>query len=198
MQFKPTPVRKHPPAKVLLATALLLAVVAFFDWLTNREMAFFIFYFLPIATAAWAYSTRAGVITALISITVWLADDIALLSGNGISTRYSSWFVQGWNTGTRLVAFLTVALLVGWGRRKLERERKLREELMVAQSRIEKLSSLLRVCTCCQRVSDDDGQWTSLDRYLKSHSRTNVENQVCPDCGNRMRQAQEIGTSNRA
>lgn len=195
MNFHPTPVRKHPPLLVFTVALMALLLVALADFVSHREMGFFVFYFLPITIAAWGLSGRAGVLFAVLAIALWLGDDIALFSGKGIHLHYSTWFYELWNAAVRFAAFIIIALLVTWNRCKLEDERRLRGELIRAAGQVDQLTNLLPVCTCCRKVRDDDGRWQPFETYLKTHTQTGVDDRICPECGEKLRRATREATA---
>jgi DNA-binding response OmpR family regulator len=59
--------------------------------------------------------------------------------------------------------------------RVAERILGLREELLA-------LEGLLSVCSYCKRMRNDEGKWSSLERYVEQHSAAEFSHGVCPDC----------------
>ena len=51
----------------------------------------------------------------------------------------------------------------------------LREELLA-------LEGLLAVCSYCKRMRNDEGEWSSLERYIERHSKVEFTDGVCPEC----------------
>lgn len=96
----------------------LLGVVGLLDYVTGHELAFSLFYMLPIALLAWFTNGVLGVVMALASAGVWLIADI--FDG----ATYSSPFIYVWNTLIRLGFFLLAVLLLRLGK-ALEREKTL-------------------------------------------------------------------------
>ncbi|HSA02429.1 MAG TPA: PAS domain S-box protein [Candidatus Paceibacterota bacterium] len=72
-------------------------------------------------------------------------------------------------------------------RKQLEAEReKLIQELQQALANVKTLSGLLPVCASCKKVRDDNGYWSQLESYLKSHSDVLITHGICPDCIKRL------------
>jgi signal transduction histidine kinase len=87
-----------------VGAAVLLAAITWVDYVTGYEFGFFIFYFIPVALAAWHGSRNAGVIFALASGVCWYVSDRLSLH------PYSNALLIYWETLMRMVSFLTTAL----------------------------------------------------------------------------------------
>lgn len=66
-------------------------------------------------------------------------------------------------------------------REEEERERLL-GQLQEAMSKVKTLRGLLPMCSCCQKVRDDAGQWRELEVYVQAHSEANFKQDLCPSC----------------
>ena len=97
----------------------LTGVVGLLDFLTGYEIAFSLFYLMPITLVTWFTNRWLGIIASLTSAGVWLIADV--LAGH----TYSQLFIYIWNTIIRLGFFLIVTFLLSTLRRVLERERAL-------------------------------------------------------------------------
>ena len=94
--------------KLALATVgfALIVTVGVIDFLTGFEIAFSLFYLIPISLVTWCAGNRLGFAAAITSALVWYIVDIA--SGH----VYSSSAVRYWNTSIRVsFFFITMALL---------------------------------------------------------------------------------------
>jgi signal transduction histidine kinase len=103
-----------------VGAAVLLAVVAWLDYVTGYELGFFVFYFVPVALAAWYGTRRAGLAVAVAAGLCWYLSD--RLSHH----PYSNALLIYWETFMRLVSFLTTALTLSQIRSDLRK----REELL--------------------------------------------------------------------
>ncbi len=85
---------------------VLLALVAYIDWLTGPWLSMIIFYLLPVALLTWFVGRPAGVVTAVVAAVVWFC--VALHS------RQSTLSVElvVWNAFMRLATLLVVVQLV--------------------------------------------------------------------------------------
>jgi hypothetical protein len=62
-----------------------------------------------------------------------------------------------------------------------ERER-LIVELREALERVTQLEGLLPICSGCRSVHDEQGRWTSMEKYLAAHTPVAFTHGICPDC----------------
>jgi diguanylate cyclase (GGDEF)-like protein len=94
------------PQDIVLALAL--ALVFFFfavDYVTGIEIAVFLFYWIPIALAAWRGGRRAGVLIAVLCDLAYIAANYRIASVSGPLVLY-------WNAAIRLGSYVITALLV--------------------------------------------------------------------------------------
>ncbi len=95
----------------------LVAVVGIIDFLTGYELAFSLFYLLPVALVARYAGTKLGVVIAVVSGLCWFAADS--LAGH----PYSHPALLYLNSVIRFFVFLIVALLVSALKKAHEHER---------------------------------------------------------------------------
>lgn len=110
---------RQPKPLTLAALLLLVGLVGWTDYLTGTEIAFSVFYFLPIAGASYFVGSRAGLGVAAVSALIWLIADV--LGGHA----YSSTSLAVWNTTNRLVSFSILAALLLALRRGYDHQREL-------------------------------------------------------------------------
>ena len=63
----------------------------------------------------------------------------------------------------------------------LEREG-LIAKLRDALEEVKLLSGLLSICASCKKITNERGDWETLESYLQSHSQAKFSHGVCPDC----------------
>jgi len=98
---------------------IIVFIVGLIDYSTGPEIAFSIFYLLPISITAWYAGRRSGIAISFLSGVIWLAADII------DSHRYSNDLIQYWNASVRLGIFLVVAFLVSKMNEILQHEKTL-------------------------------------------------------------------------
>lgn len=160
----------------LTIAAILLSVVGALDYVTGRELGFFVFYFLPIAVAAWYCGTRMALLFALAATIVWFTVECF----NGFP--FSSELFRYWNAGVRLVAFVVIGLVMSRIRVAMDREKELNEELSQRIAEVKQLSGLLPICASCKNIRDDKGYWHQVESYVRQHSDAKFSHSICPVC----------------
>ena len=113
---------------ILVVIALSVLVLGFMDYATGYEFGFFVFYFLPIAIAAWRVGSTGSYLISIQSSIVWFLADIYS------SHSYTSLFFVFWNTIIRLFSFLIIAYATSKIRFLLVEERKTAKALRDALS----------------------------------------------------------------
>lgn len=143
-----------------------LTLVGWLDYVTSYEISLSIFYYVPIAYAAWnlgrGWSFGFGVLCA-VTLT-W----IEVASGR----HYSHEWIIAERLLMRLLSFSFVAFSFNYFRQSLARERE----------KVRRLEGMLTFCNCCRKVSDDEGNWTQLDVYLRENTEVKPQTKLCPTC----------------
>jgi diguanylate cyclase (GGDEF)-like protein len=103
---------------VFLCVVLVL-LIGVIDYQTGYELAFSLFYLIPICLATWVSGRDMGLLLSILSACAWYVADV--LSGQ----IYSSPLIYLWNTGIRLGFFAVVAYLLAALHEALEQERNL-------------------------------------------------------------------------
>ncbi len=98
---------------------VLIGVIGILDFLTGYEIAFSLFYVIPISLITWFTGRRLGLLASLISAIVWLVADIT--SGH----LYSHPFIPLWNSLLGLSFFVIITLLLSELESTLEHEKQL-------------------------------------------------------------------------
>jgi hypothetical protein len=159
---------------------LLLLLVDGVDYLTDREVSFFVFYFLPIAFVSWHTNRKVATFFAIVVTGNWLV--INYLEG----TSYSHWFIPYWNAGVRLVAFLIIALAFAFIKQQLRQEQQLNQELSAALAEVKRLSGFLPICASCKKIRNDHGSWEQIEMYIRDRSEAEFTHSLCPECMHRI------------
>ena len=111
--------RRSTKPLLVLAGIVLLAGIGVLDVLTGYEVAFSLFYLLPIAGVAWFVGEAMGIAFAVVGAALWLIADAA--AGH----VYSHVAVIYWNSAIRFGFFLIVTLLLAAFHRSFLHEREL-------------------------------------------------------------------------
>ena len=97
----------------------LIGVIGVTDFLTGYELAFSVFYVIPIAIVTWSMGRQLGLVTSLVSAFVWLGADL------GTGHIYTHPLIPVWNTLIRLAFFVLITMLLSALSSATEREREL-------------------------------------------------------------------------
>ena len=171
---------KHNPFSkgnsILVVIALSVLALGYIDYATGYEFGFFVFYFLPIAIAAWKLGFTSSCLISFLSSIVWFLADLHS------SHLYSSIAFGLWNTIIRLFSFLIIAYATSKIRLLLAKERETTQALRDALSQIKTLSGLIPICASCKKIRDDKGYWNQLEAFIQEHSEAEFSHGFCPDC----------------
>jgi K+-sensing histidine kinase KdpD len=107
---------------VKVASLAVLVSIGWLDYITGYEIGFFIFYFIPVAIAAWYCGTKDGIFISVLSAVCWFISD------RFTHHPYSRAYFIYWEMFIRLISFLTTAMTLS----KI-RELVLNEERMIAE-----------------------------------------------------------------
>ncbi len=108
--------KRGQPFKVLMGVAL-IGAIGFIDTITGYELAFSLFYVMPISLVTWLIGRRSGIVAAIGSALVWLWADV--VSGHS----YLNPLIPLWNTAIRFSFFVIIVVLLSALRNALEREK---------------------------------------------------------------------------
>ncbi len=154
-----------------------VALVAVVDYAGGHEMDVFVFYFLPVAVAAWSSSRPLAYAVAFLCAFAWLAMDH--LSGHIYVQPANMW----WNAGVRLLSFLLIGYDVARIRVHLDRERQAARQVM---NELQTLCGLIPICASCKKIRDDQGNWRQLEQFIETHSDARVTHGLCKACADMM------------
>ena len=115
---------------VMLFSIVVLLSLGWLDNLTGYEFGFFIFYFIPVAIAAWYGGRKEGIAMAVCAAICWYISD--RLTHHPYSRAY---FIY-WETFMRLISFLTTSLTLSRIRDLVLNEEKLLAELLAARDEL--------------------------------------------------------------
>jgi K+-sensing histidine kinase KdpD len=152
--------------RLLLICCLIIApIVLAADYLTGPLIRFPILYLVPIVLAAWSNNLRWGLVFAVamplvhLSFTKFWITPFRLIDATI-------------NTSIRIIVFVGFAYLanrVAVQKRQLEKE-------------VQTLEGILPICSFCKKIRNQDGNWESIESYIKKNSEAEFSHGVCPDC----------------
>lgn len=108
-----------PRWQLLLWCLLQILVFGIVDWVTGYELAFSVFYLVPVSVAAWYAAGVATYAIALIATATWLGVEYTF------DHTYSAQWILYWNSTVRLMFFAVVAFLIRQLRAHVEAQQRL-------------------------------------------------------------------------
>jgi signal transduction histidine kinase len=119
---------------VLATAAILMAIVALFDYITSIELSFSIFYLIPISLVAWYVGLRAGPLTSTAGAIIWFYLD-SVIGGH----LYSNPSAKYWNALVRFGFFIVVTAILSRLRVSIEAIRDQSREMAVAYTELDRV-----------------------------------------------------------
>jgi K+-sensing histidine kinase KdpD len=113
-----------------------LLLIGWLDYITGYEFGFFIFYFIPVAIAAWYCGFIDGICVAIISALCWYISD------RFTHHPYSKAYFIYWEMFMRLLSFLTTSMTLSKIRRLVLNEERMIEELLETRSKLAQLTEI--------------------------------------------------------
>jgi len=109
-----------------------LVLIGWLDYVTGYEFGFFIFYFIPVAVAAWYCGPKDGICVAIASAVCWY------LSDRFTHHPYSRAYFIYWEMLMRLLSFLTTSMTLSKIRHLVLNEERMIAELLETREKLEK------------------------------------------------------------
>lgn len=119
---------RQSPAEITALGILMVLLFGAVDYGTGPQVAFSVFYLLPVSLVEWKSGARPATVVAALAAAIWLVADVAA------GQVYDHAWIAVWNTATRFVMFMIVVRLLASLRGGLE-----------AQTRLATLDSLTSV-----------------------------------------------------
>jgi hypothetical protein len=107
-------------------------LIGWLDYITGYEFGFFIFYFIPVAIAAWYCGNKDGISIAIACAACWYFSD--RLTHHPYSRAY---FIY-WEMFIRLISFVTTSMTLSKIRQLVLNEERMIDELLELRSRLAK------------------------------------------------------------
>ena len=159
----------HDFRKLLPTCAVVIAVIAVIvamGWVTRHEVNVFVFYFIPVALAAWRINAMSSYAVGMLCAFVGFLVDRH--SGSAVVSP----MVTLWNVVMRLIAFIVIGYLVG----------RIQTLLTASRKEVKVLSGLLPILAKCKKIRSDKGYWHQLESYLYEHTEVRFSHGLCEHC----------------
>ena len=66
--------------------------------------------------------------------------------------------------------------------RDIVERKRIEGELREAIAQVKTLTGLLPMCANCKKIRDDNGYWSSVEKYISSHTQAEFTHGICPEC----------------
>ena len=112
------------------ASLAVFILIGWLDYITGYEFGFFIFYFVPVAIAAWYCGPKDGICIAIASAVCWYCSD------RFTHHPYSHAYFVYWEMFMRLISFLTTAMTLSKIRNLVLNEERMIAELLETRNQL--------------------------------------------------------------
>ncbi len=187
-KFRQKAIRMKMLLKALVLVAAFAGYALALRYVVPSSEPWFLLGIGIVALAAAAFGIPAGVATAvlLLPLTTLVYEQFA------VSTSYAGMA----ESPAYIVAELSVAVVAGLMRTRLRRlaERSnllaaTSEHLQNSLSQVQELGGVHNLCSSCKSIQDDDGQWLTVDAYLKLKTKMEFSHCLCPACAGHFRRS---------
>ncbi len=117
---------------VRVISLAVLVLIGWLDYITGYEIGFFIFYFIPVAIAAWYCGPKDGICIAVASAVCWFISD------RFAHHPYSHSYLIYWEMFIRLISFLTTSMTLSKIRGLVLKEERMIVELLETRRQLAK------------------------------------------------------------
>jgi hypothetical protein len=171
---------------VLLVSFASLAVVGYIDYITDYDLHFQVFYFIPVSICAWHLRRREVIGMALVGALTWGLVDIN--SGH----HYRHWGFWCWNTCICMATLLILGLVLRSLRDNLKQQQRARRELEQALANLRESAAEARklqdqlqvVCAWTNRIKIE-GKWMTFEQFLQKHLHLKLTHGISPEAMDR-------------
>ena len=108
----------------------------------------------------------------------YLVPVIWLLSGRYASSEY----YRLWDALNKQLSYLLGAWAVGALRREVLLQQDLNQKLQESKAEVRELKGLLPVCAWCHKIRDDQGEWHTMEVFLRQRTGASATHGICPSC----------------
>ncbi len=169
----------HHASRIYLACGLLAIAIFLLDLAIPLGVAMGVPYVAVILISLWSPRKRFTVLVAVFS-------SVLAMAACFLKPQVAEMWKVVFNRALALFAIWVTASL-GLQRKITEekREKALLEREKALQD-VRVLRGLLPICASCKRIRDDQGYWTQLEGYIKTHSEADFTHGICPECVERL------------
>jgi hypothetical protein len=169
-----------------LQQVVFLSVVALATWCFGLSVGFFFWAVLSLVTIPYAVvflstNWHPNLFLEMIIIGLVGLAEVGLINGYEQSKKrlleYQHQLEDRVEERTMELTKTNLAL-----ERDIAERKRIEGELREALAQVKTLSGLLPMCANCKKIRDDKGYWSSVEKYISSHSEAEFTHGICPEC----------------
>jgi hypothetical protein len=176
--------------RFVIAVAALVAYLAALRFVAPPDQPYFILGIGMVGLISWLLGAIQGVIATvlLVPLTNLIFQQFA------VSASYLHFASSPAYLGLQIVTALAIGHLRREKKALRKKEKELEEtneRLQSVLSQVQELGGLHNMCSGCKQIQDDEGNWESIDGYLKKQTKMEFSHCICPDCAGAFQIASE-------
>lgn len=157
--------RENKQQRLFICCFLLAIVILSVDYFTGPLIRLPVFYLVPVMFTTWLTRLRWGLVLAVVMPIVHLTFRKFWDTPFGLLHAAINSFML-------IIVFALFAYLIN---KVVIQKRELEKE-------IKTLRGILPICSFCKKIRTPDGNWESIESYIKKNSEAEFSHSVCPDC----------------
>ncbi|MDF7799138.1 hypothetical protein P4C99_06660 [Pontiellaceae bacterium B1224] len=176
--------------RFIIAVAALVAYLAALRFLAPPDQPYFILGIGMVGLISWLLGAIQGVIATVLLIPL----TNLIFQQFTVSANYLHFASSPAYLGLQVVTALSIGHLRREKKALRKKEKELKEtneQLQTVLSQVQELGGLHNMCSGCKKIQDDEGNWQSIDSYLKKQTKMEFSHCICPDCAGAFKSASE-------
>ena len=176
--------------RLVIASSAIVAYLAALRYVAPPDQPYFILGIGIVGLVSWFLGTISGLISMILLVPLTLL----IYQQFPVSASYVHFAGAPAYIGLEIVLCFSVGYMHR-ERKKLKQDKKRLEadnaQLQSVLSQVKELGGVHNMCSGCKQIQDDEGQWQSIDSYLKQQTKMEFSHCICPDCGAAFQRAAE-------
>ncbi len=173
--------------RVLIAIAAVIAYLVAL-WYLPPNQPYFLLGIAVVGLVASLIGTASGIVVAvlLIPATSYIYAQFTVIS-NHVPLLISPVYI-----GMKFLAAIALGKMHQGKKSIAIKDEALKEanaNLQGALSQVKELGGIHNLCGECKQILDDEGDWQSIDQYLKAHTKMEFSHCICPTCADKFKAA---------
>jgi hypothetical protein len=167
--------------RLVIAIAAMVAYLSALRYVAPSEQPYFIMGIGIVGTVAWLLGMVPAMLAALLLIP--LTD--LIYKQFLVSVDYIGFSSSPAYLGIQIMAAVAIGFLrreyITLSRKKVQLV-ETNVQLQKVLSHVQELGGIHNLCSECKAIQNDNGEWQSVDIYLKAQTKMEFSHCICPDC----------------